>query len=613
MKDFSQKIPARLDGFCRFHRQTLDHREEFWTVQAGLLQWQKKFSCVVQEDFSIPEASWFCGGQINAAQNALHRIIEKGDGKKSALTWYQPSGTVTTLTFNELKTKVETLAAAFQQNGLVMGDCIALNLANCPEFVICALAAAYLGITYLPVGRHLSAPVVAEDVKASRSKLVVMGNRAGVKEDLDHLERVRDLLDSQAIVIVGETLDGFEALDDYMSKTDPAGLEPAVLSADHPLFAIYENRLAGKHVGSVFSTAGYLVQAHASFKAIFHNTLPLGPPGMILSTLDPSKAPAQAYGLWGPLTCGTGIIIAQTGPETQTPAAGTIETILNTHGSPAMLCRPSLISDLREELGDQSLDTEQRFSVIACCSEALPPRLVSYADGILVNGPERIVNLWVQTRSGTALLHAYPSQELNRPGSLGLGALGVDPLIMSDFGELCKTNVSGNLVFARSWPAMARATYGTTKHFKKAYFSRFPGYFLTYDGLRSDKNGFFWFMGRLDDVVKVKGQTLDTALIETVLSSLLFIDEAAIISTSGKSGQEVILFVVARGPAENEETYMTQINAHIAEKIGAFAVPGKIIFTDQLPRTATGKLFKTELRHIASGKISNPEDLTPDA
>ncbi len=609
MEDLSHNIPARLDAFCRFHRQTLDHREQFWAGQARQLQWQNDFTCVVQEDLSIPRASWFCDGRINAAENALHRIIEKGLGGKKALICYHQSGTKTCLSFNELKEKALILAAAFRQNGLVTGDCIALNLAGGPEFVICALAAAWLGITYLPVGRHLPASVVAEDVTASRSKLVIMGNRAAFKEDADHARRVHGLLPSHPLIIAGGALEGLDTLEAYTANADPTGLAPASPPADLPLFAIYENRLAGnKHVGSVFSTAGFLVQAHASFDAIFHQTLTRDQPEMIVNTLDISKAPAHAYGLWGPLTNGTGIIFIENRPNEEAVDTGTLETILHEHSNPAMLCRPSLISDIRDQLGSGRLNTERRFSILACCSDALPPRLVSYAGETLVEAPERVVNMWVQAKSGTALLHAYPTPELNRPGSLGFGAPGVEPLIMSDFGEACKTNISGNLVFDKSWPAMAKATFGTSKHFKKTYFSRFPGHFLTYDGVRSDKNGFFWFMGRLDDVIKVKGQTLGASLIETVLSSLMFIDEAAIISGSGPAGQDAVLFVVARGHVENKERYITQINTHIAEKIGHFAVPEKIIFTDQLPRTATGKLFRTQLRRIASDNVSDSVD-----
>jgi len=595
--DLVQKLPTRLDAFRRLHRHTLDHREQFWAAIAEQLQWQTPFSYVVKEDFSIPLASWFWDGQINAAQNALHRIIEKGRGDARALVFYQKSGHVYTLTFNELKDKVLKLAAAFHRAGLIQGDCIALNLPSCPEFVISALAAAYLGITYLPIGCHLPPSIVAEDITASRAKLVIMANSNAYEEKKSHAPTVRALLEDLSILISGETIEGIPTLEEYMAKADPSGLEPACPEANHPLFTVYENRLAGKHVGSVFPTGGFLVQAHASFDDIFNKTLDQDKPQMIVNTLDIYKAPAQAYGLWGPLTNGTGIVLID-----EDIRVNTIEDILNEQPNPALLCPPTLISEVREQLGQGQLNTAKRFSVIASCGNALSPRLVKYADSILVNGPERVVNLWVQSKSGIALLNSYPTPELNRPGTLGFGALGVEPIIINDFGEPCKTNISGNLVFSQSWPAMPMATPGTTEHFKKTYFSKFQGYFFTYDGVRSDKDGFFWFMGRLDDSIKVKGQSLGASLIEGVLTSHPLVEEAAIISTQNKSGEDIVIFVVPRDKIQNEQKCIDQIKDYITDKIGRFAVPKKIIITDQLPKTATGKLFRSVLRRIAAGE-----------
>jgi acetyl-CoA synthetase len=173
---------------------------------------------------------------------------------------------------------------------------------------------------------------------------------------------------------------------------------------------------------------------------------------------------------------------------------------------------------------------------------------------------------------------------------------------MSDFSKPCKTNISGNLVFDQSWPAMASATEGTTEHFKKTYFSKFPGCFFTYDGVRSDKDGFFWFMGRLDDSIKVKGQSMGASLIEGVLTSHSLVDEAAIISGQDSSGEEIVAFVVPSKTIQDEQICIDRIKDYIADKIGRFAVPEKIIITDQLPRTPTGKLFRSVLRRIASGE-----------
>ncbi len=601
--DFMQKLPGRLNEFRLLQRQALDHREQFWSGQAGRLNWHKNFTAVVQEDFSKVAYSWFCNGRINAAENALNRPIEQGLGDQTALIFYRQAKDTVTYTFNELKEEVLKLAAAFQKNGLKEGDCIALILPHCPEFVITALAAAYLGITYLPIGGHLPAEVAASDVKTSRSRLIIMANRPEDSDGHDHAKAVYDLMPSIDGIVVGEKLGDLKTFSDYMSSAPSQRPEPAYPLADHPLFAIYGNRLSGKHMGAVFSTGGFLVQAHTSFDLIFNQALSPDKPETLVTAIDLSKGHGQAYGLWGPLLNGTPIMMTQDAPEKQT-----IEYILENTKNPALICRPTLLSDIRSQLGSDTLNSPNRFSVVACCEDALPPRLIKFAAGTLVQFPERVVNLWVQSKSGTALIHTYPSPGLNQPGALGFGALGVEPLTMSDLGQPCKTNVSGNLVFAGSWPAMAKPTFGTFDHFKKRHFCRFPGYFLTYDGVRSDQDGFFWFMERLDNVLKIKGQSLDTSLIETMISAHPDVNEAAVIGVPGPSGEELAAFVVPRKDIEDDQRVMSILSDYICEKIGDFAVPEKIIITKQMPRTVTGKLFRPMLRRMASEEDAAVED-----
>lgn len=599
--NLENNLPASLTDFRLLYRQTIDNREAFWETQAGRLTWQEQFSTVVEEDFSKPRVSWFGGGRINAAENALHRIIEKGQGDTTALTVYHKGRVTESYTFSQLKEAVLRLAAVFAKTGIAEGDCIALNLPNCPEFVISALAAAYLGATYLPTGCHLPAALVAEDVKAARAKLLIMSHCQACEDDRPRAETVHSLIGATAFITVGDRLGTCPTFADTMAREETVP-DPASPGADLPLFAVYENRVAGRPVGTVFGTGGFLVQAHTSFDAIFNKTLQEGPE-QILNTLDTARSAFQAYGLWGPLTSGTGIVIPGTdcGP-------GTIDAVLADLDSPALLCQPSLLSELREDLTASPLSTDNRFSIIACCGDALPPRLVKFADQVLVPAPERVVNMWVQNSCGAALINAYPSPELNRPGSLGFGALGVEPLIMNDFGVPCKTNVSGNLVFKGSWPAMGRPTYGAGKHYMKTWFSKFPDHFQTYDGVRFDKDGFHWFMGRLDDVIKIKGQSLGTSLIESMLMSHSLVDEAAIVSSPGDSGQLLMAFLVSGAPVQDEEAFIREIKAYIAEKIGPFAVPEKIVLARQLPRTATGKLVRRMLRRIASGDTDAIED-----
>lgn len=594
--DLKQKLSGSRNEFRLLYRQTLDHRDIFWTGQAKRLKWQTTFETVVQEDLSKAEVSWFGDGKLNPTENALHRIIDRGMGQKPALTYYQGKGATVTFTFSRLKDEVLKLSSALRQGGLAEGDCIALNLPNSPEFVICALAAAFLGVTYLPIGCHLPAATIVDDVRESRAKLLIMAQG----DDRPHAEKIHTRLESLTIVTVGEKLEAFQTLEEYTAGADPNGVTPAYPGADHPLFAIYENRLAGQPSGVVFAAGGFLVQAHTSFDLLFNKALAQNEPQQIFNTLDPCKSACQSYGLWGPLTNGIGIVITDDNARIET-----LDTLLEDQGNPAMLCRPGFLSDIRNKLDGQAFATKNKFSVIACCGGPLSPRLVNFAAGALVSGPEYLVNMWVQNKSGTALINTYPSPEMNRPGSLGFGTPGVAPLILDEYGQTCKTNVSGNLVFAGSWPAMGRPTRGTRTHFKKTCFSRFEGHFQTYDGVRFDKDGFHWFMGRLDDVIKVKGQTLGTSQIESMIASHSAIEEAVIVSAAEEA---LVAFVVTREQVVDEDLFIEKLNAYIAEKVGRFAVPEKIIIAGELPRTASGKLVRRLLRRIASGDAGANED-----
>jgi len=605
--DLRQKLPSSLNDFRLLYRQTLDNREEFWKTQAQRLKWQRMFATIVKEDFAEAEISWFTEGKLNAVENALDRHIDKGKGDKPALTLYKDAAIAKSYSYKELKAEVLKLAAAFAKDGLKEGDRIVLNLSNSPEMVISAMAAAYLGITYMPIGCPIPPQQVAECITTSKAKMVLINYCNACKESKQHTETISSLLNEMKIVTVGDKLGDNFTFDEYLDSASGDAVEPAYVLAEHPLFAMYGKRIAGQPVGSAFATGGFLVQANTSHDTIFNKALKENEPEQIVSVFDVSKTATHAYGLWGPLLNGHGIILVD---SADTLKVSDVEAILENHDNLAMICPPSTLSGIKQELDKDNLKTDKRFSVIACCGDSLPPRLVNFADGVLVKSADCVINMWLQSKSGTALITSYPSTELNRAGSLGFGSFGVEPLIMNDFGELCKTNVSGNLVFNKSWPAMARATWGADSHYRETYFSRFVNHFQTNDGMRFDKDGFYWFMGRLDDVIKVKGQSLGTSLIESMIVSHPLIAEAAIINIARESGEELVAFVVAKEELEDNEAFFKQLNEYIAEKVGRFAVPARIVIAKELPRTSTGKVVRRLLRRIASGDVESNEDIS---
>ena len=248
----------------------------------------------------------------------------------------------------------------------------------------------------------------------------------------------------------------------------------------------------------------------------------------------------------------------------------------------------------------------------------LTPRLVKFAGESLATGPERVLNLWIQSESGVALINTFAFDKLNRPGSLGLPFLGIETRNINHQGQACRHNESGQLVFASSWPGMIRSIWGQNERFLELYLQRVKGYFNTNDGVRVDNDGFYWFMGRLDDVIKVRGQSLATSEIEAVLMSHPMISESAVVSIGGEEGEEIIAYLVIEQTEQNGYTSIeSDLTGYIIQRVGEFAVPTRYIVTDELPRTRTGKVVRRLLRRIATGDIGADEDLShvanPDA
>jgi acetyl-CoA synthetase len=314
--------------------------------------------------------------------------------------------------------------------------------------------------------------------------------------------------------------------------------------------------------------------------------------------------PALAHGLWGALASGTALSL-RPGHE---PDARVLEGIAAAHDEIGLLTSPRHLGSLREVLAGATL-AEKRFSFVACTGDALPPRLIRFAGAALTTGEARVLNLWIQTESGGALLATGPSAELNRPGALGLPLPGIEMLVVNDLGERCRPNESGQLLFKGSWPARARGIWGDPEHLRRAHFGSVPGCYATNDGVRVDDEGFAWFMGRLDDVVKIEGESISTAEVEHALASHPRVTEVAVV---GLAEREVSLmaFVVARGdlPREQEEALAAELTAWGSARLGDAGRRLRVIFATSLPRTRSGKVVRRVLKRIATGDIQSGED-----
>jgi acetyl-CoA synthetase len=279
-----------------------------------------------------------------------------------------------------------------------------------------------------------------------------------------------------------------------------------------------------------------------------------------------------------------------------------------------LLTTPLQLARWRKDLGDLDVGHKLRFSMVASSGDMLTPRLATFGGSSLVASEERLINLWSQSETGVPLIATYPYEGLNRKGALGLMTLGVDGQVLSDLGEPCRTNESGQLVFCRSWPAMIRGIWNQQDRFQEIYFQRVEGCYSTNDGMRQDREGFYWFMRRLDDVVKVRGSSVATSEVECAMLTHPDVKEAAVLGLAGEGGDELVAFVsaeeerVSTGP--DRERLEQEIHEYLRERVGEFFVPTRMYVSSQLPRTRSGKIVRRLLRRIATGDVAAGEDLS---
>jgi acetyl-CoA synthetase len=602
-------IPDSASEYAELISRTNGKRDEFWRSCAEQLDWTVPYSTIAREDFTSASVSWFSGGELNACSNALDHQIETGNGDHAAVVTIDEKGVPRKLTYNDLYRLTLSIAGGLAKHGLKTGDRAALYLPDCPESVAFMLACARMGVIIVPIPVRFTAEAISEIINDCEPSLLVVSLGTDPESYGDRARSVMAKLNDIQIINIGRESGGsVQSLSEF-SVAGADNIPPVSVPAEQPLLIIYANSAAGVPRGSVFATGGFLVQSFASFDALF-SYRPETTAQSIVSTIDLASAAGQSYGLWGPLLLGRTLLLAGNGtsvtPEYLSAVAKAVET-------PALLTSPRTIAALRDSMGVSTLLSDARFTVIACTGDVLVPRLIKFAGAALTKGPERVLNLWIQSETGTALIATYPSTGLNQPGSLGVPFPGIEPLALNNFGEPCRPNESGQLVFVSSWPSMIRTIWGQADRYREFYFMRERGNFSTNDGVRIDAGGFYWFMGRLDDVIKVRGQSLATSEIETVLVSHPEVTEAAVISAGIDEPDSLYAFLVlASGRADEEAdgSLENELKILIARRIGEFATPTRFIFSSELPRTRTGKIVRRVLRRVVSGDISSDEDLS---
>ena len=594
--------PTTLLAARQLLRGALGRAPDFWRAQAAALRWERPFSEVQASDGS---AAWFCGGRLNAALNVLGA---PGDGdERLALRHLGDDGEQSSeLTRGELRVQVQRAAAALLASGCGPGERVALYLPDGPEAVALMLAAAWIGATYVPIPWRFTAALAAACVRDCGARRVLVGQRSDSAPGYAvQLEELAAALPRELLWDIGGS-DGTGEGSSWSAALAAAGSElpgPAAVDSEHPLLLLYSKSSAGVPRGSVFASGGFVVQTLAAQRLLFGADTQ-----GTLCTHDLASAVGQSHGLWGTLLNGGTLVLSG---RPGSPSVAQLGVALARQPGLTLLTNPAFLGAVRGELERQPLT--HRFPVVACSGEVLTPRIIAATAGSLCREQHDVLNLWLFAESGTALVATLPHPELQRPGALGLALPGVEVAVRNDLGQPCQPNESGQLLVRERWPAMARGAWGQPERHHDLFFRRFPGWFHTSDGARRDADGFFWFMGRLDDRVKVHGQSIATSEIEAVLAAHPGVSEAAVLGVRRESDSELWAFVVARPDPESEGDegagLSEELRDTVEQKLGAFAVPGRFVFVAELPRTRTGKVVRRLLRRVAAGDVGGGDDL----
>ncbi len=612
MVDFKDRPPNDLRGYLEFHRHSIEQREDYWRQQAERLVWSEKFSSVFDEDFSVPAVNWFKDGRLNACVNALDVQLEKGADKKLALVFFDDAGKQHSYSYQQLLDEVQQLAAALFERGMDSGKRLALYLPDCPQSLIFMLASARLGLTYVPIPARFSAEQVASIVEHCSASMLVVAESTTRKDYNKRVDELIEMSSTATLVVVGKgRLKGAVTYANMIADQAAAGKTrpPTEIGTEHPLFIQYANSATGIPRGSVMSSAGFLVQAATAHDYLFGPKSSSREPDKLYCAVELASAAGQSHGVWGPLLNGSCVVIAATGKSS---ASRRIGRVLDECSPVAVLSTPDRLKEWINKIEKQPLKTDRRFSLVAACRDILTPRLCKRAGEVLAEQEQRVINLWIQSETGSALICTFPGKQLNRSGALGLPFPGVTPRVCDERGKRRGPNQGGLLVFAKSWPAMLRGIWGQTERFRELYFGRIPGNFSTGDAVRVDASGYYWFMGRRDDVIKVRGFSLRTSEVEAVLQSHPKVTQAVAIGIRADDSDQLVAFVVLSASLEQkvgEETLEEELSESIEARIGDFAIPRRFVFIGQLPRTASGKITRRVLRRIAAGELARNEDL----
>ncbi|MCL4243942.1 MAG: acetate--CoA ligase [Candidatus Dadabacteria bacterium] len=605
-KKFSRK--ANVND-ASVYKKAAKNPGKFWAGFAKELDWFEKWNKI--SSWKPPHSKWFVGGKLNVSYNCLDRHVATARKNKAAIIWEAESGESKTLTYWELYREVNKFASVLKSLGVKKGDRVTIYLPMIPELAVAMLACARIGAPHSIVFGGFSAESLRDRINDSQARILITsdgGYRRGkvipLKKNSD--DALEDAPTVEKVIVVkrvgaaakSKMVKGRDLWwHDLMAKAEPY-CEPEKMDSEDMLFMLYTSGTTGKPKGVVHTTGGYLVGVYATTKLVFD----LKEEDTYWCTADIGWVTGHSYIIYGPLANGATSIMFEGTPDY--PDVDRFWDIVEKYGVTIFYTAPTAIRTFMK-WGEEHPNKHDLGSLrlLGSVGEPINPEAWMWYYLHIGNSKCPIVDTWWQTETGCILITPLPGITTLKPGSATLPFPGIDVDIVDEKGKTIKEG-AGYLVIRKPWPAMLRTIYGDPKRYVEQYWSRFPNIYFTGDGAKRDKDGYFWLLGRVDDVMNVAGHRISTMEVESALVDHPSVAESAVIGRPDElKGQAIVAFTTLKSKVKSSKQLTDELRAHVAGKIGAIARPDEIIFTAELPKTRSGKIMRRLLRNIAEGSV----------
>ncbi|MDO8950171.1 MAG: acetate--CoA ligase [Actinomycetota bacterium] len=603
-----------MEEYEALYTRSVEDPEAFWADMAEeMLHWHKKWDTVLDYEFETPRIEWFKGGKINVAYNCVDRHLEGWRRNKAALIWESDEGRTKMYTYQSLYYKVCKFANVLKKHGIRKGDRVAIYMPMIPELVIAMLACARIGAIHSIVFGGFSSSALRDRIQDCGAKMLITadeGIRGGrvvpLKAEADNALYECPTIESVIVVSRARTRVDMEPGRDFWYHEEVRAADIGRhcdiewMDAEDPLFILYTSGSTGKPKGVLHTTAGYLLYAATTFRYTFdyHDE------DVYWCTADIGWVTGHSYIVYGPLAVGATSLMFEGIPTYPDP--GRFWEIIEKHGVNQFYTAPTAIRALMKSGEEWPAKYDlSTLRVLGTVGEPINPEAWMWYHKYI--GGERIpiVDTYWQTETGGHMITNLPGATPMKPGSATRPFFGIVPQIVNEDGSETPVGSGGRLCITKPWPGMLRGTWGDpeNKLIKEVYFKAFPGKYFTGDGARKDEDGYYWLLGRVDDVINVSGHRMGTAEVESALVSHPAVAEAAVVGYPHDiKGEGIYAYVILRQGNEPSAQLNKILTGHVREEIGPIAKPDYLHFVPELPKTRSGKIMRRILRKIAAGE-----------